>query len=260
VSVPHIHPTAMVAAGAKLADDVRIGAYSIIGEEVAIGPGTSVAEHVVIRGRTRIGANNRIFQFNSIGDAPQDKKYAGEPTELVIGDGNMIREFCTLNTGTVLDQGVTRIGHRNWIMAYVHIAHDCVVGDDTVLANGVTLGGHVRVGDFTILGGFTAVHQHCRIGAHCMLGGGSIVVQDVPPYVIANGNSAAPHGVNTEGLKRRGFAPEAIAAIRRAYKTLYKSGLLLEEARTQLAAESAAHPELLPLVEFLAAPGRGIIR
>lgn len=258
--MPDIHSTAIVAAGAKLAADVRIGAYSIIGGEVEIGSGTTVAEHVVVRGRTRIGGNNRIFQFNSIGDAPQDKKYAGEPTELLIGDGNTIREFCTLNTGTVQDQGVTRIGDRNWIMAYVHIAHDCTVGNDTVLANGVTFGGHVRVGDFTILGGFTAVHQYCRIGAHCMLGGGSIVLQDVPPYVIASGNTATPHGVNSEGLKRRGFAPEAIAAIRRAYKTLYKSGLLLEEARTQLAAESATQSELLPLVEFLAVPGRGIIR
>ena len=258
--MPDIHPTAIVEAGAALADGVRVGAWSTIGANVAIGAGTTIAEHVVIRGRTRIGAGNRIFQFNSIGDAPQDKKYAGEPTELVIGDGNTIREFCTLNTGTVQDQGVTRIGDRNWIMAYVHVAHDCVVGDDTVLANGVTLAGHVRVGDFTILGGFTAVHQHCRIGAHCMLGGGSIVLQDVPPYVMANGNSASPHGVNSEGLKRRGFTAEAIAAIRRAYKTLYKSGLLLEEAKAQLAAEAAAQTELLPLVEFLAAPGRGIIR
>jgi UDP-N-acetylglucosamine acyltransferase len=258
--MPDIDPTAMVAAGAQLAAGVRVGAYSIIGGDVEIGPGTTIAEHVVVRGRTRIGANNRIFQFNSIGDAPQDKKYAGEPTELVIGDDNTIREFCTLNTGTLQDRGVTRIGHRNWIMAYVHVAHDCVVGDDTVLANGVTFGGHVRVGDFTILGGFTAVHQHCRIGAHCMLGGGSIVLQDVPPYVMASGNPVAPHGVNSEGLKRRGFTPEAIAAIRRAYKTLYKSGLLLEEARTQLAAEGATYPDLLPLVEFLAAPGRGIIR
>ncbi|MBK7470827.1 MAG: acyl-ACP--UDP-N-acetylglucosamine O-acyltransferase [Betaproteobacteria bacterium] len=258
--MPDIHPTAIVEAGAALAAGVRVGAWSTIGANVAIGAGTTIAEHVVIRGRTRIGAGNRIFQFNSIGDAPQDKKYAGEPTELVIGEGNTIREFCTLNTGTVQDQGVTRIGDRNWIMAYVHVAHDCVVGDDTVLANGVTLAGHVRVGDFTILGGFTAVHQHCRIGAHCMLGGGSIVLQDVPPYVMANGNSASPHGVNSEGLKRRGFTAEAIAAIRRAYKTLYKSGLLLEEAKAQLAAEAAAQIELLPLVEFLAAPGRGIIR
>ena len=258
--MPDIHPTAIIEAGAALAAGVRVGAWTTIGAGVEIGPGTTIAEHVVIRGRTRIGANNRIFQFNSIGDAPQDKKYAGEPTELVIGEGNTIREFCTLNTGTVQDRGVTRIGDRNWIMAYVHVAHDCVVGDDTVLANGVTLAGHVRVGDFTILGGFTAVHQHCRIGAHCMLGGGSIVLQDVPPYVMANGNSASPHGVNSEGLKRRGFTAEAIAAIRRAYKTLYKSGLLLEEAKAQLAAEAAAQPELLPLVEFLAAPGRGIIR
>ncbi len=258
--MPDIHPTAIVEAGAALAAGVRVGAWSTIGANVTIGAGTTIAEHVVIRGRTRIGAGNRIFQFNSIGDAPQDKKYAGEPTELVIGEGNTIREFCTLNTGTVQDQGVTRIGDRNWIMAYVHVAHDCVIGDDTVLANGVTLAGHVRVGDFTILGGFTAVHQHCRIGAHCMLGGGSIVLQDVPPYVMANGNSASPHGVNSEGLKRRGFTAEAIAAIRRAYKTLYKSGLLLEEAKAQLAAEAAAQTELLPLVEFLAAPGRGIIR
>ena len=258
--MPDIHPTAIIEAGAALAAGVRVGAWTTIGAGVEIGPGTTIAEHVVIRGRTRIGANNRIFQFNSIGDAPQDKKYAGEPTELVIGEGNTIREFCTLNTGTVQDRGVTRIGDRNWIMAYVHVAHDCVVGDDAVLANGVTLAGHVRVGDFTILGGFTAVHQHCRIGAHCMLGGGSIVLQDVPPYVMANGNSASPHGVNSEGLKRRGFTAEAIAAIRRAYKTLYKSGLLLEEAKAQLAAEAAAQPELLPLVEFLAAPGRGIIR
>ncbi|MBP8298149.1 MAG: acyl-ACP--UDP-N-acetylglucosamine O-acyltransferase [Burkholderiales bacterium] len=258
--MPDIHPTAIVEAGAALAAGVRVGAWSTIGANVTIGAGTTIAEHVVIRGRTRIGAGNRIFQFNSIGDAPQDKKYAGEPTELVIGEGNTIREFCTLNTGTVQDQGVTRIGDRNWIMAYVHVAHDCVIGDDTVLANGVTLAGHVRVGDFTILGGFTAVHQHCRIGAHCMLGGGSIVLQDVPPYVMANGNSASPHGVNSEGLKRRGFTAEAIAAIRRAYKTLYKSGLLLEQAKAQLAAEAAAQTELLPLVELLAAPGRGIIR
>jgi UDP-N-acetylglucosamine acyltransferase len=258
--VPDIHPTALVDAGARLAADVRVGAYSCIGPHVEIGPGTTVAEHVVLRGHTRIGAGNRIFQFNSIGDAPQDKKYGGEPTALEIGDGNTIREFCTLNTGTVQDRGVTRIGHRNWIMAYVHIAHDCVIGDETVLANGVTLAGHVQVGDFTILGGFTAVHQYCRIGAYCMLGGGSIVLLDVPTFVMANGNSAAPHGVNSEGLKRRGFASEDIAAIRRAYKTLYKSGLLFEEARTQLEADSAVHPALRPLVEFLAVPGRGIIR
>jgi UDP-N-acetylglucosamine acyltransferase len=258
--VPDIHPTATIDPGAMLSADVKIGAWSLVGPNVSIGPGTTVGEHVVIRGRTRIGANNRIFQFNSIGEEPQDKKYAGELTELVIGDGNTIREFCTLNTGTAQDRGVTSIGNRNWIMAYVHIAHDCDVGDDTVLANGVTLAGHVSVGNHAILGGFTAVHQFCRVGAHVMLGGGSIVLQDVPPFVIANGNSAVPHGVNSEGLKRRGFTPDAIAAIRRAYKTLYKSGLLLEEAKQQLAASLTETPELAPLVEFLAVPGRGIIR
>jgi UDP-N-acetylglucosamine acyltransferase len=258
--VPDIHPTASVADGARLAADVRIGAWSIIGENVEIGAGTTVGEHVIIRGRTRIGRGNRIFQFNSIGEVPQDKKYSGEPTALVIGDGNTIREFCTLNIGTAQDRGVTTIGDNNWIMAYVHVAHDCEVGSDTVLANGVTLAGHVSIGNFAILGGFTAVHQFCRIGAHCMLGGGSIVLQDVPPYVIANGNSAQPHGVNTEGLKRRGFSADAIGAIRRAYKTLYKSGLLLDEARAELAQAAAAQAELQPLVEFLAIPGRGIIR
>jgi UDP-N-acetylglucosamine acyltransferase len=258
--VPDIHPTALVDPAARLAADVRIGAWSIVGPSVEIGAGTTVAEHVVIRGRTQIGARNRIFQFNSIGEEPQDKKYGGEPTALVIGDGNTIREFCTLNTGTAQDRGVTTVGDNNWIMAYVHIAHDCDVGSDTVLANGVTLAGHVSIGNHAILGGFTAVHQFCRIGAHCMLGGGSIVLQDVPPYVIANGNSAQPHGVNTEGLKRRGFSAEAIAAIRRAYKTLYKSGLLLEQAKAQLAVDAAAQRELAPLVEFLATPGRGIIR
>jgi UDP-N-acetylglucosamine acyltransferase len=258
--VPDIHPTALVDPAARLAADVRIGAWSIVGPSVEIGAGTTVAEHVVSRGRTQIGARNRIFQFNSIGEEPQDKKYGGEPTALVIGDGNTIREFCTLNTGTAQDRGVTTVGDNNWIMAYVHIAHDCDVGSDTVLANGVTLAGHVSIGNHAILGGFTAVHQFCRIGAHCMLGGGSIVLQDVPPYVIANGNSAQPHGVNTEGLKRRGFSAEAIAAIRRAYKTLYKSGLLLEQAKAQLAVDAAAQRELAPLVEFLATPGRGIIR
>ena len=255
-----IHSTAIVDQGARIAGDARVGAWSLIGGDVEIGPRTTIGEHVVIRGRTRIGANNRIFQFNSIGEAPQDKKYAGEPTELVIGDGNTIREFCTINTGTVQDRGVTRIGDRNWIMAYVHVAHDCSVGHDTVLANGVTLAGHVQVGDFAILGGFTAVHQFCRIGIHCMLGGGSIVLADVPPYVTANGNSAVPRGINAEGLKRRGFAPEAIAAIRRAYKTVYQSGMLLDDARAQIAAEVAAQPDLQPLADFLSVPGRGIIR
>jgi UDP-N-acetylglucosamine acyltransferase len=258
--VADIHPTAIVDARARIAGDVSIGAYSIIGGDVEIGAGTAIAEHVVIRGHTRIGRNNRIFQFNSIGEIPQDKKYAGEPTALVIGDDNTIREFCTMNTGTAQDRGVTSIGNRNWIMAYVHLAHDCDVGDDTVLANGVTLAGHVSVGNFAILGGFTAVHQFCRVGAHVMLGGGSIVLADVPPYVMANGNSAEPRGINSEGLKRRGFGPDAINAIRRAYKTLYKSNLLLDDARKAIADDAKMHPELEPLSDFLAVQGRGIIR
>ena len=255
-----IHPTAIVDPRASLADDVRIGAYTTVGGDVEIGPGTTVSEHVVIRGRTRIGRDNRIFQFNSIGEIPQDKKYAGEPTALVIGDGNTIREFCTLNTGTAQDRAVTTIGNRNWIMAYVHVAHDCDVANDTVLANGVTLAGHVHVGDFAILGGFTAVHQFCRVGSHVMLGGGSIVLADVPPYVMANGNSAVPRGINAEGLKRRGFSADAIAAIRRAYKMLFKSGMLLDDARKAIADEVGDHPELEPLAAFLAVQGRGIIR
>ena len=255
-----IHPTAIVDPRARLAGDVRIGAYTTIGGDVEIGEGTTVAEHVVIRGHTRIGRDNRIFQFNSIGEIPQDKKYAGEPTKLVIGDGNTIREFCTLNLGTAQDRGVTSIGNRNWIMAYVHVAHDCDVADDAVLANGVTLAGHVSVGHFAILGGFTAVHQFCRVGAHVMLGGGSIVLADVPPYVMANGNSAVPRGINAEGLKRRGFSADAISAIRRGYKTLYKSGLLLDDARKAIATDAETHAELKPLSDFLSEPGRGIIR
>ena len=258
--MPEIHPSAIVDPRARIAGDVRIGAFTTIGGDVSIGAGTTVAEHVVIRGNTQIGRDNRIFQFNSIGEIPQDKKYAGEPTKLTIGDGNTIREFCTLNTGTAQDRGVTSIGNRNWIMAYVHVAHDCDVADDTVLANAVTLAGHVSVGNFAILGGFTAVHQFCRVGAHVMLGGGSIVLADVPPYVMANGNSAEPRGINSEGLKRRGFSPESINAIRRAYKTLYKSGLLLDEAKKTIADDARAQPELAALADFLAVPGRGIIR
>ena len=258
--MPEIHPSAIVDPRARIAADVRIGAFTTIGGDVEIGEGTTIAGHVVIGGHTRIGRDNRIFQFNSIGEIPQDKKYAGEPTKLTIGDGNTIREFCTLNTGTAQDRGVTSIGNRNWIMAYVHVAHDCDVADDTVLANAVTLAGHVSVGNFAILGGFTAVHQFCRVGAHVMLGGGSIVLADVPPYVMANGNSAEPRGINSEGLKRRGFSPESISAIRRAYKTLYKSGLLLDEAKKTIADDAREQPELAALADFLAVPGRGIIR
>jgi len=256
-----IHPTARVDPGARLGENVTIGAYTIIGADVEIGDGTWIGPHVVINGPTRIGRENRIFQFTSLGEMPQDKKYGGEATRLEIGDRNTIREFCTFNRGTVQDAGVTRIGNDNWIMAYVHIAHDCQVGDHTIFANNAQLAGHVHVGDWAILGGFTGVHQFVRVGAHCITGVGSVVLQDIPPYVMAAGNPAAPHGINSEGLKRRGFAPETIAAIKRAYKTVYRSGLKLDEAAAKIAAEAQAGvAALAPLAEFLATPGRGIIR
>jgi UDP-N-acetylglucosamine acyltransferase len=255
-----IHPTAIVDPGARLGENVAIGAYAVIGAGVEIGAGTTVGPHAVIEGPTTIGRDNRIFQFASLGAAPQDKKYAGEPTRLEIGDRNTIREFCTFNRGTTQDAGTTRIGDDNWLMAYVHIAHDCVVGNQTIFANNAQIAGHVHVGDWAILGGFTVVHQFVRIGAHAMTGMGTILLQDVPPYVMANGNPAAPHGINVEGLKRRGFTPEAIAALRRAYKTLYRGGHKLEEASAEIAAVARDETALAPLADFLAAPGRGIIR
>lgn len=255
-----IHPTALVAPGAQLADDVEIGAYSIIGEHVAIGTGTTVGAHAVITGHTTIGARNRIFHFVSLGEAPQDKKYAGEPTRLEIGDDNVIREFCTFNTGTVQDRGVTVIGSHNWIMAYVHVAHDCVVGDHVIFANNASLAGHVEVGDWAILGGFTGVHQFCKIGAHVMTGVSTVVFKDIPPFVMAAGQPAAPHGLNSEGLRRRGFAPDVLAALKRAYKTLYREGNTVAEARARLDADAATHGEIRQLLEFLARSERGIIR
>lgn len=255
-----IHPTALVHADAKLGADVSIGAYSIIGEHVEIGAGSQIGPHAVITGHTRIGRGNRIFQFVSLGEEPQDKKYAGEATRLEIGDNNVIREFCTFNTGTVQDAGVTRIGHDNWIMAYVHIAHDCRVGDHCIFANNASLAGHVSVQDYAILGGFTGVHQFCRVGAHVITGIASVIRQDIPPYITVAGSPAAPHGINSEGLKRRGYSAEAVAAIKRAYKTLYKSGLGLSAAQSAIAADAALHPELQPLADFLTASGRGIIR
>jgi UDP-N-acetylglucosamine acyltransferase len=255
-----IHPTAIVHPGAKLGEGVEIGPFSIVGEHVELGSGTRLGSHVLITGHTRMGSNNRVFHGASIGDQPQDKKYGGEPTRLEIGDGNTIREYCTVNTGTVQEQGVTRVGNDNWIMAYVHIAHDCEVGDRTVLANGVQLAGHVIIQDYAILGGATLVHQFCRIGVHAFTAGGTVVLRDVPPYVMAGGNSAQPHGINSEGLKRRGFSPEVIERIRRGYKTLYRSGLGFEEAKQALADAAASETELRPLVEFLAGSARGIIR
>lgn len=255
-----IHATAIVHAGARLGAGVEVGPYSVIGEHVEIGDRTWIGPHVVIGGHTRIGRDNRIFQFCSIGEVPQDKKYAGEPTRLEIGDGNTIREFCTLNCGTAQDVGVTRLGNDNWIMAYVHLAHDCQVGNHTIFANNAQLAGHVHIGDWVILGGFTGVHQFVRVGAHSITAVGTVLLQDLPPYVMAAGNTAEPHGINSEGLKRRGFSPESVMAIRRAYKMLYKAGLKLDEACAAIAAEAAIVAELRPLVDFLARPGRGIIR
>jgi UDP-N-acetylglucosamine acyltransferase len=254
------HPTAIIHPDAKLADDVEIGAYSIVGEHVEIGAGTVVGPHVVIDGHTRIGQNNHIFQFSSLGAIPQDKKYAGEPTRLEIGDENVIREFCTLNLGTLQDGGVTRVGNNNWIMAYVHLAHDCQIGNHTIFANNAQLAGHVLVDDYAILGGFTVVHQFVQIGAHVITGMGTILLQDLPPYFTASGNPAAPHGINSEGLKRRGYSSPAIMAIKRAYKSLYKSGLSLEEAKELIQRQSGEHPELDLLTDFLARSERGIVR
>jgi UDP-N-acetylglucosamine acyltransferase len=254
------HATAIIHPNARLADNVEVGAYSIIGEHVEIGNNTQIGPHVVIGGHTSIGQNNRIFQFCSLGEIPQDKKYAGEPTRLEIGDNNTIREFCTFNLGTSQDVGVTRVGNQNWIMAYVHLAHDCQVGSHTVFANNVQLAGHVQIADYVILGGFTGVHQYCQIGAHVMTGVGSVLLQDVPPYITAAGNPAAPYGTNSEGLRRRGFSSEAVMAIKRAYKTLYKSELTLEQAKVAIDEQAAKYPELNALVDFLGRSQRGIIR
>jgi UDP-N-acetylglucosamine acyltransferase len=255
-----IHPTAIVHPGARLGAGVAVGAYSVIGEHVELGDGTWVGPHVVVEGHTRIGRENRLFQFCSIGGMPQDKKYAGEPTRLEVGDRNTIREYTTINTGTVQDAGTTRLGSNNWIMAYVHVAHDCQIGDNTIFANNAQIAGHVHVGDWAILGGMAGVHQFVRIGAHAMVGGGSILVQDVPPYVMCAGHPAKPFGINAEGLKRRGFTPEGIAAVKRAYRSLYRSGLTLEEACAEIEREHAGAAEIAPLLAFLAAATRGIIR
>ncbi len=255
-----IHPSAIVDPGAKIGANVEIGPFSIIGPHVEIGDNTKIGPHVVIKGHTRVGRDNHIFQFCSLGEIPQDKKYAGEPTRLEIGDRNTIREFCTFNLGTVQDQGVTRIGDDNWLMAYVHIAHDCRVGNKTIFANGASLAGHVIVDDWVIFGGFTGIHQFCRIGAHVITAASSLVLQDVPPYLMVAGNTAQPYGIHVEGLKRRGFTSEAITELKRAYRTLYKSGLLLEEAKGKLAEQARTQPDVQRLVDFLEVSKRGVIR
>jgi UDP-N-acetylglucosamine acyltransferase len=255
-----IDARAIVSPKAQLATDVTVGPFSIIGPDVQIGAGTVVGPHVVINGPTVIGAHNHIFQFASIGDAPQDKKYKGEPTRLEIGDRNVFRENCTVNRGTTHDKGVTRIGSDNLFMAYSHVAHDCMVGNKTVFANCAALGGHVEIGDWVILGGLTAVHQFVKIGAHAFLAGGTIVQRDVPPYVMVAGNPATPHAVNSEGLKRRGFTEEQVRNVRDAYRILYRSELKLADALERLRAVGTTRPEIRVFVDFICASTRSIVR
>ena len=273
-----IHPTALIDPTARIDSSVEVGPYAVIGPEVEIGAGTRVLSHAVIEGPTVLGRNNVVHPSARIGGPPQDKKYRDEPTRLVIGDGNTFRECVTINRGTVQDAGETRIGDHNWVMAYVHIAHDCRIGSNTILANTTNLGGHVELGDWVILGGCTQVHQFCKVGAHAMTGTGTILLHDVPPYTMVSGNPSAPHGLNTEGLKRRGFSPETLAVLKRAYRTLYRSDLSLQQARealetdcARLAAEEAdaeqpaapalsASAALTLLTGFLARVERGIVR
>jgi len=255
-----IHSTAIIAADAEIADNVEIGPYSIIGERVRIGTGTRIESHVVIRGPTTIGRENHIYQFSSIGDVPQDKKYAGEATGLVVGDRNTIREGCTISRGTVQDGGMTRLGDDNWIMAYVHIAHDCQVGNNTIFANNATLAGHVHVGDWAIFAGFSGAQQFCRIGAHSFLGAYSGTNRDVPAYAMVAGQPSEPRGINSEGLKRRGFTQRQIANIKNAYRLVYRQGLKLAEAIAEIEKRVPEQPELGLFVESLKVTGRGLLR
>ena len=255
-----IHSSALVDPRAELAADVEVGPFAVIGPEVVVGAGTTIGAHACVTGRTTLGERNRIYPFTTIGDVPQDRKYGGEPTATAIGDDNVIREYTSIHAGTAQDRGVTSIGNGNWLLAYTHIAHDCVVGSHTTFSNNAQLAGHVVIEDWVTMGGFTGVHQFCRVGAHAMIAAGSIVLQDVPPFVTASGYPAKPHGTNNEGLRRRGFTTEDILAVRRAYKVLYRENRSLEEARNELAARAAEYPLLAPLVAFLERAGRGIIR
>jgi UDP-N-acetylglucosamine acyltransferase len=255
-----IHPTALVDPTAELATDVEVGPWSIVGRQARLGAGTVLGPHVVVAARTHIGERNRIFQFSSIGEIAQDRKYGGEPTTTTIGDDNVFREFVTIHAGTAQDRGDTTIGNGNLFLAYTHVAHDCVVGNQTVFSNNAQIAGHVRIGDWAVLGAFAGVHQFCRIGDHAMLATFSVVLQDVPPYVTVQGYPAKPRGINAEGLRRRGFTADDILAARRGYKTLYREGLALDDAKAALALGARTAPVLAPLVAFLADPGRGIVR
>lgn len=257
-----IHPTAIISQRATIGQNVEIGPYSVIGDDVEIGDNCWIGPHVVINGPCSIGSENKIYQFASVGEAPQDKKFAGEPTRLVIGDRNVIREGCTLHRGTIQDQGVTQIGNDNLLMAYVHIAHDCVVGNHTILANNATLAGHVQVDDHAILGGFTGVHQFCKVGAHSFAAVGSVIVKDVVPYVMVAGQNASVHGLNSEGLKRRGFTASQMSNIKQAYKILFRQGLTLDKAQAELSAFLAAGDaaEIELLLSFIQRSTRGLVR
>ena len=259
-----IHATALVALRAELADDVSVGPYAVIGADVRIGPGSSIGPHCVVEGHTTIGRDNRIFQFASIGAEPQDKKYAGEPTRLEIGDRNTIREFVTINTGTVQDVGLTALGDDNWIMAYVHIAHDCRIGNHTIIANATQLGGHVHLGDWVFLGGLSGVHQFVRVGAHAMTGFQTRLSQDLPPYVTAAGNPASATGINAEGLRRRDFSPERIAQVKQMHRLLYRQGLTLTDGVNAIAALrgqlEGSDDDISLMLDFLAHADRGIVR
>jgi len=255
-----VHPSAVIHPGAKLGEGVEIGPFCVIGDEVEIGAGTRIDSHVVIHGPTRIGRDNRIHSFAAIGGEPQDKKFRGERCELVIGDRNLIREFVTINRGTADDEGITSIGDDNWIMAYVHIAHDCRIGNKNTFANAASMAGHVHIGNQVILGGFSLIHQFCKVGDHAFTAMGASVNRDVPPYVMVAGEYAQPRGINAEGLKRRGFSAERIAAIKRSYRTLYMAGLPLAEARAKIADEAQASDDLKLLLDFIDGSTRSLIR
>ena len=259
----NIHSTAIIHPKAKIHETVTVGPYTCIGENVSIGEGTKIGNHVNITGNTKIGLNNKIFHSSSLGEAPQDMKYADEPTRLIIGDNNTVREFCTFNVGTIQDQGITEIGNSNWFMAYVHVAHDCIVGDNNIFANNAGLAGHVTIHDFIMLGAFTAVHQFCKIGSHAITMGGTLLTQDIPPFVRAvhrGGATVKPNGINSEGLKRRDFSAEKISIIKKAYKIIYRDNNTIEEAKVELSLLTKEVPEINLFIELINKSSRGLIR
>jgi UDP-N-acetylglucosamine acyltransferase len=255
-----ISPQAIIEEGARIGENVSVGPFSIIGENVVIGDGTTIGSHATIKGRTTIGRNNRIYQFSSLGEAPQSLGYKGEPTELHIGDDNTIREYCSLNTGTVEGGGITRIGNQNFLMAYVHIAHDCILGDHIIFANGASLAGHVTIGDYAILGGFTLIHQFCKVGAHVMTGINTVSFKDIPPFIKVAGNTASPFGLNVKGLQRRGFESEDISALKQAYRTLYRSSLSFQDAMDRISEQAGGNRYVEEFLAFLANSERGVAR